>query len=139
MAIPVTVRSIARPQIVSLEKGSSARAAAELMLANNVGSVVVSDSSGFVGIVTERDLIRSVVASGKDPSSVMSEQIMSHPLITIDSGKGLGEATSIMVERGIRRLLVTENGKIIGIFTQRDLQQRVMDVFRSIAEAENLT
>jgi signal-transduction protein with cAMP-binding, CBS, and nucleotidyltransferase domain len=139
VGIPVTVRSLARPDIVSLDKGATAKSAAELMLVKNVGSVVVKDSGGFVGIVTERDLIRKIIASGKDPSSVKLGEIMSRPLITIDSGKGLGEATTLMVERKIRRLLVTENGKIIGIFTQRDLQQKIVDVFRSITEAESLS
>ena len=135
----MTVRNLARPKIISLDKGSSSKAAAELMLTSNVGSIVVSDSGSFVGIVTERDLIRKIIAAGKDPSTVKLDQIMSRPLVTIDSGKGLGEATSLMVDKRIRRLLVTENGKIIGIFTQRDLQQKIVDVFRSITEAQNLS
>jgi signal-transduction protein with cAMP-binding, CBS, and nucleotidyltransferase domain len=139
LAIPATVQSLARPKVISLDKRGSSKAAAESMLTNNVGSIVVSDSGSFVGIVTERDLIRKIIAAGKDPSSVKLEEIMSRPLITIDAGKGLGEATSLMVEKRIRRLLVTENGKIIGIFTQRDLQQKIVDVFRSIAEAESLS
>ena len=108
------------------------------MESNNVGSVLVTDSGDYVGLVTERDLIRKIIASGKDPSTTMLEGIMSRPLITIDADEGLGDATSLMLERRIRRLLVTDKGRIIGIFTQRDLQQKTIDVFRSIAESETL-
>ena len=59
---------------------------------------------------------------------------MSSPLYTIETIRGLGEATSLMIQHKIRRLIAVENGKMVGIFTQRDLQQKVDEVFRSLAE-----
>jgi signal-transduction protein with cAMP-binding, CBS, and nucleotidyltransferase domain len=134
----MTVKSIVRP-ILSLEKQKSSKEGAETMVKNNIGSVVVSDSGKFVGIVTERDLVKKVIAVGKDPTKTTLGEVMSAPLVTIETDRGLGEATSLMLQRGIRRLIAVENGKIIGIFSQRDLQQKVDEVFRSLAEAQNLT
>jgi len=118
--------------IVSLEKGKSARDGAQKMLELKIGSVVVSDGGKFVGIVTERDLLEKVIAAGKDPAKTTLGDVMSSPLITIEARAGLGEATSLMLQKNVRRLVATENGKVVGIFTQRDLQGKVYDVFRSL-------
>lgn len=137
MALTATVKSIVRP-IVSLDKSKSARDAANKMLELKIGSVVVSEGGKFVGIVTERDLLEKVIASGKNPANVTLGDVMSSPLITIGAGQGLGEATALMLQKNIRRLIATENGKMVGIFTQRDLQQKVNDVFRSLNEGQSL-
>ena len=133
--ISVTVRTIAKP-VVSLDGARTVREAAELMLEKNIGSVAVSDLGVLVGMVTERDILRKVTARSKDPDNVKLKEIMSSPLIMINASEGLGEATSLMLQKGIRRLLVAENGKIIGIFTQRDLQEKVLDVFVSISNLQ---
>ena len=104
------------------------------MVEEKIGSVVVSDGGKFVGIVTERDLLEKVIAAGKNPENVSLGDVMSSPLITIETGQGLGEATSLMLQMNIRRLVATENGKMVGIFSQRDLQRKVNDVFRSLTE-----
>jgi len=127
------VKSIVRP-IVSLDKSKSARDAANKMVEEKIGSVVVSDGGKFVGIVTERDLLEKVIAAGKNPANVTLGDLMSSPLITIETGQGLGEATSLMLHKNVRRLVAKENGKLVGIFSQRDLQRKVNDVFRSLTE-----
>ena len=137
MAITLTVKSLVRP-IVSLDKKKSTKDGADIMVKNNVGSVIVSDAGAYVGIVTERDLLKKVIAPGKNPATVTLGEIMSSPLFTIDTSKGLGEATSLMLQHRIRRLIAVENGKMVGIFSQRDLQQKVNDVFRSLTESQNL-
>ena len=131
MVVTATVQSIVRP-IVSLDKSKSAKDGGQKMHELKIGSVVVSDGGRFVGIVTERDLLEKVVAAGKDPGRVTLGDLMSSPLITIEAKQGLGEATSLMLQRNVRRLIATEDGKIVGIFTQRDLQGKVYDVFRSL-------
>ena len=138
MAVSLTVRSILRP-IIALDRKKSSKEGADAMMKNNIGSVVVSDSGQYVGIVTERDLVKKVIAFGKDPTKATLGDVMSTPLITIETSRGLGEATSLMLQRGIQRLVAVENGKMVGIFSQRDLQQKVDEVFRSLAEAPNLS
>ena len=131
MVVTATVKSIVRP-IVSLDKSMSVRNGAQKMLELRIGSVVVSDGGKLVGIVTERDLLEKVIAAAKDPERVILGDVMSSPLITIEANLGLGEATSLMLQKNVRRLIATENGKMVGIFTQRDLQGKVYDVFRSL-------
>jgi CBS domain-containing protein len=138
LGIALTVASIVRP-IISLDRGKSAKEGADAMVTNNIGSIVVSDRGSYVGIVTERDLVKKVIAAGKDPKGVSLGEVMSSPLVTIETKSGLGEATSLMLQHNIRRLAAVDRGKVVGIFTQRDLQQKVDEVFRSLAEVQTLS
>ena len=139
MVITLTVRSIANPKLVSLNGQESVKDAADLMAKHDIGSVLVTQSGKYVGIVTERDLVRKVTQKALDPTSVSLKDIMSEPLITIDANAGLGEATALMASRKIRRLLaVDDDGNFLGIFTQRDLQEKILDVFRGLSESQNL-
>lgn len=132
MAITVTVRNIVNHDLVQLEETSSVRQAAELMVRKDVGSIVILREGTPFGIVTERDIIGKVVSTGKDPNSVRLATIMSSPLITIGADSSLADATELMLLKKIRRLLVLDDGKIIGIFTQRDLQEKVFNILTAL-------
>ena len=131
--LAVRVKAAANKDIISLAKDLSVKSAIKLMVRKNVGSIVITDeeSGSPVGIVTERDILKSI-AYGKTKTDSRIEEIMSKPLITIEANATLGEAAEIMIKRKIRRLLVKQNEKIIGIITQRDLQRLMTDTFRSL-------
>ena len=130
--ISINVGSIAKRKIISLDIKKTVKDAAKVMVNSDIGAVVVSDSGKLVGIVTERDILRKVTATSRDASSIRLGSIMSSPLVTIEASQGLGEATSLMLEKKIRRLLVVDQGKLIGFLTQRDLQEKVYDVFQAL-------
>jgi len=139
LVITLTVRSIANPKIISLNGQESVKDAADLMAKQDIGSILVTQSGKYVGIVTERDLVRKVTQKALDPTSVSLKDIISEPLITIDANAGLGEATALMASRKIRRVLVVDDdGNFLGLFTQRDLQEKILDVFRGLTESQNL-
>ncbi|MDF2956864.1 MAG: Signal-transduction protein containing cAMP-binding [Candidatus Alkanophagales archaeon MCA70_species_1] len=114
------VKDIMSKSIVTAEVDASVEVAARLMRDKNVGSLVVMKGSVPVGIVTERDLITKVLAENKKPSDVLLKDIMSVPLITIDAESSVSEAIELMREKGVRRLLVLEGGKLVGIVTVRE-------------------
>jgi CBS domain-containing protein len=91
----------------------------------DTGSVVVKDGSRYVGLITERDLIRKVLSEGKNPLHVKAKDIMNKPLITISSDEKIEKASRIMSDKNIRRLLVEENGRIIGKLTQRRISNNM--------------
>ena len=86
-----------------------------------VGALLVSDGSRFVGIVSESDLVRRVLAVGGDGSHMRVSEVMTAPIITIEIDRSAHDASDLMAERGIRHLAVTEDGKIVGILSVRDL------------------
>lgn len=118
---PSTVRSVMTKLVITTKTDSSVREAAELMRKKNVGSIVVTYEGKPVGIVTERDMVERVVARGLDASKVQMKEIMSKSLITTTGEMPIIEAIRMMQKKKIRRLLIMENRRLIGIITQRDL------------------
>lgn len=118
---PSTVKGVMSKPVITIEIGSSVRAAAELMSEKNVGSIIVTHKSKPVGIVTERDILHRVVAKGLDGSQMLIEEIMSKPLVTISKDIPIVEAIRILQKKKIRRILILDKSKLVGIVTQRDL------------------
>jgi len=98
--------------------------AAELMSQKEVGDVVVVKGEIPRGIVTERDFVRRVVAK-KRPLDTKISDIMSKPLITIAPEASLKEAARKMVNKGIRRLPVVEQHKLVGIIVVSDFARHL--------------
>jgi CBS domain-containing protein len=119
--LPSTVRGFMTKPVITIKTDSSLRKAAKLMSKKNVGSIVVTRGEKPVGIVTERDIVERVVAKGLDASKVLMKEVMSKPLTTIRSDMSLIDAIRVMQKKKIRRLLIVENEKLVGIVTQRDL------------------
>jgi CBS domain-containing protein len=86
-----------------------------------IGSVVVTNNGRPVGIVTERNIMERIVEPRLDPMMVRVKEIMSSPVITIESNAGLDEAVQVMVKKSIKKLPVTEGGKVTGILTTTDI------------------
>jgi CBS domain-containing protein len=100
--------------------GDSLAEAASRMWNSQTGSLLVMDGENLVGIVTERDLLRAV-AQGQDPAKVTVKDVMRTDIITCLPQTTLKEAAKTMATRWIRHLPVVENGKVVGIVSQRDL------------------
>jgi CBS domain-containing protein len=103
---------------VSVQSGTSISEAAKVMAEKNVTEILVMKGEEPIGIITERDFLFRVLASGVLPSTPV-DRIMSAPIETIDENSTVEEAISKMVKLGIRRLAVVRNGKIVGIITQK--------------------
>jgi glycosyltransferase involved in cell wall biosynthesis/predicted transcriptional regulator len=93
----------------------------DLMTRENVGSVVVVDNDQPVGIITEKDLLQKVVSSGKDPDLTLAKDVMSEPLVTIDASRTIADALETLRRHGIRRLIITREGLLAGLTTERRL------------------
>ncbi len=95
---------------------------AQLLSEKQVGSALVKKDGEYIGIVTETDLSRKVLGKGLDPKTTIVSAVMSpQPLITLDCHQPVTEANSFMAKNKVRHLPVTENGKIVGIISVRDL------------------
>ena len=99
--------------------------AAKIMDQRLLGSVLIEGNAGIVGIMTERDILRKVVAKGENPEKLCVKDIMSYPLITIDADEDALEASRIMDEKKIRRLVVTDNGVIVGKITANSISRNL--------------
>jgi CBS domain-containing protein len=105
---------------VQVDEAMSAAKIAEKMIASKVGSVLVCDGPRLLGIVTERDILR-VVADGRDPEAVTAGTCMTADPVCAGPDWEIDDAARLMVGRSIRHLPVTQDGKVVGIVSIRDL------------------
>lgn len=113
-------KDIAETDFISLDGGVNAFEAAKLMKERRHGFVVIESKEGRpVGIVTEWDYISRIAAEGRNPADVALSEIMSSNLVTVDADWGIEEVSQLMTERGIRRVLVLRDGKVIGVITSK--------------------
>lgn len=99
---------------------TSVREAIRLMSARNVGSVLVADSGCLLGIFTERDALRRVLAIGRDPDRTALAEVMTREPDTIRSGASIDDAIRCMDEFGYRHLPVVDDGAVVGVLSIRD-------------------
>jgi CBS domain-containing protein len=117
--------AIVQPEISILES-------AKIMKKRKIGNVLVTKEDLLVGILTESDIIKKVVAEGKKPEQVTAGEIMSTPVIIIDPYVGLEEAMKTMGKCNVRRLPVVEKDELIGIITQKDIS-RISPILHEIS------
>jgi CBS domain-containing protein len=117
------VRDIASTTFVSLDEDTLVAEAAKTLYKQETCTIIVThyDSTSRqripIGIVTERDIIFRVVAQNKGPFKVTLKDIMSSPIITIDSDKSAKDALAVLKQNGINRLPVVNKGTLIGLIT----------------------
>lgn len=110
---------IKRPK--SIGPKVSIASAAKAMRQARLGSLLVKKGKQVVGIVTESDIVRRGVASGKPLGKLTVEKIMTAPVCTIEGSDAVDDAQDMMAELGVRHLAVTKGGEIVGIISVRDL------------------
>jgi len=127
----ITVRQIMRT-IVSIDSKAKVKDAARLMIEKGIGSLIANRDGLPFGIVTERDLMEKIAAEGVDPTKMTVSEVMTAPLTTVDVGSSIIDAARRMVEKRVKRLVVTDQDKIVGIVTQTDLVSHMTD-FQKLA------
>jgi CBS domain-containing protein len=102
---------------IQVPSSATASTVIDLILKNNVNSVIVTENRNPVGIITERDLLEKIVKPRKNPAQTHAKEIMSLPVLSIESGKPLTEALRTMKTTGINKLAVFRDGKLVGMLT----------------------
>lgn len=119
--VPVKSFMVPKEKFVTVERDTSVRIAGQLMRDRNIGSLFVANGKEIIGIVTDTDMVRRVVAVGADMLKTTVEQIMSAPIITIEENKTLLDANDLMAQSHLRHLGVSRNGQLVGMISVRDL------------------
>lgn len=114
------VSNIMRHQVITVDSSVSVSDAAKVMEDTGVGCVIVVEKGIAIGILTERDFVRRVVAHTKPPSTPVKE-VMSSPLIVINPDESIWELAEIMKLRRIHKVPVVRENTLVGIVTTTDL------------------
>ncbi len=121
----VTVGQLMKKDLITVDAGTSVVETAKLMKACDVESVLVSNQSRIVGIVTESDIVKKVIGSDRSPYFIPVEDIMSSPIVGIEERRPLTEAADLMDRHQSRHLGVTKGGTVVGVLSVRDLLRPV--------------
>jgi CBS domain-containing protein len=108
-------------ELVTIEGSESVKKAAEIMLEKGIGSIVVTEKGSPVGIVTKSDLLARVIVNCRDPRECKVGDIMSSPLLSIEKNTPILDAMRELRQSKVRRLLVSDEEKLVGIVSEYDM------------------
>lgn len=120
-------KDILEKDFISVPGDTNAFDAAKLMNEKRHGFVIVSSESWPEGIVTEWDYLSKITSQGKDPAHVKLSEIMTKDMVAVKDTDSFDYIAKLMAERGIRRVLVTKDKKVIGLITSRTVLARLQE------------
>jgi CBS domain-containing protein len=116
------VSDIMTAKLETIELGHSSQKAAKMMTDKKISSLIVVDNGGrAVGIVTERDLVRKVCSQDSSSKDFLVKDVMSSPIVTIDSSSSIENAVNTMITSKLRHLIVSEGNQTMGIISSTNL------------------
>jgi CBS domain-containing protein len=118
---PIKSFMVPSEKFITVERDTDVQTAARLMRDRRINSLFVTNGKEILGILTDTDMVRRVVAAGVDPLMTTAEKIMSAPILTIEGDKTVLDASDLMATTHIRHLGVTQDGKLVGMISVRDI------------------
>ena len=124
----LVAKDIVEKDFLSLPRNTTALEAARQMKAKSHGFVIIAAEAGSPeGIVTEWDYLAKIVAEARDPAKVRLSEIMSGELVAISPDEGLDQVAQVMAKKGIRRVLVIKDHKVLGVITAKTMLSRLKE------------
>lgn len=126
----LTVKEVMDPRFPAATPTMTCLEGAKRMVRDRLGFLLLVDEGRPNGIVTEWDYIEKIVAAGQDPQVVPLGSIASRPVVSCEQETPTQEVVDRMVEKGIRRMVVTDHGRIVGVVGSKDIQR----IFRAYVD-----
>ncbi len=131
----IKVRDVMMSAINVIDADRTVREACIMMDRLGVGSLLVERGGKLVGIVTERDFVVRVLATGLDHSKTRVGDVMSYPVIAVSPDSPIEEAVALMLSHGFRRLPVVDlDGKLLGMVTLSEAAKALLAYQKAVAE-----
>ena len=131
------VRDIMQKKVITIELQRTVQDAAVILKEKHISFLVVVKDSKPVGVISERDIVRKVVAENVDPKSTQLEVIMSKNFKWVEPNASIESAVQKMLNNNIRRLVVLEDENLAGVITQTDLTEFLRSKILINATVEN--
>ncbi len=126
-------------EVITTEQDSTVKEAADIMNKFEIGCLIAVKNGKALGIVTERDLLKRVVAEGRDANKAKVKDIMTSPLVVVEPGMDLGEAIRLMFRMKIKKLPVVDGKRLIGLVTLTDIarfQPQMLAILKQLAQRQ---
>jgi len=115
------VKDVMVTNVVTVDVGVNVRKAVERMNNHEIGCLVVLEKGNFAGILTERDVLKRVVAKARNPDETLVGDVMSKPLTVVSPEASLEEALELMFEKRVKKLIVAKDKELVGLITMTDI------------------
>ncbi len=115
------VRDIMQKNVITIQENKSALDAAKLISEKDISFLVIVKDDKPIGVITERDFVRKIFAQDKQVSLIPLSEIMSYKFRWVEPSTEIEDAVQKMLNHNIRRLIVLEDEKLVGVITQTDL------------------
>jgi len=133
--LKVRVKSIMTSPAITAKAEDKVADIAKTMDLHDIGSVIITDAEGKpLGIITDMDIIKRVIAKNLNPNDVKAKDIMSQPLITVDPDTDITDAAKLMSHYHVKRLGVMYKGKLVGVVSSRDVTAIMPELIEIIYE-----
>ena len=116
-----TINDFMTSPVISVDAQTTVGAVAKMMCEKKISSLLVKEGEEYVGIITQSDLVKKLVAEGLNPKTTSALSIMSKPILSQDQYVFRSDASVFMLRNHIKHLVVTQGKKILGILTTQDM------------------
>jgi CBS domain-containing protein len=136
----MNVEELMNKNVISVHPDMLVEEAVRIMNTNEIGCLIVVESEKPVGIMTERDLLKRVLETGKPPQTIKVGEIMTTPIIYGDPQMELEDAARLMFRKKVKKLPIMQDGKLVGLITLTDIartahmDQKMMNVIKELKE-----
>ena len=135
----LAVSDVMVKDVMTVDEGASVKEAAGVMDKFEIGCLIAVKKGKATGILTERDLLKRIVAESRDAAKTKVKDIMSSPLVVVQSSMDLEEAIRLMFQVKIKKLPVVDDKRLVGLVTLTDIarfQPQMMRILRELAARE---
>ena len=133
-SLPLKVRDVMVREVITMDENSTVKEAVDNMNEFQIGSLIVLERGKAMGIVTERDFLRRVIAEAKDVTNTKVKEIMTTPLVVVEPSTDLEEAMKLMFQNKIKKLAVVDANKLVGIVTLTDIARFQPQMIRMLKQ-----
>ena len=134
--LSLKVEDVMVREVITIDENSTVKEAADVMNKFEIGCLIAVRKGKAVGIITERDLLKRVVAEAKDVNKTRVKDVMSSPLVVVEPQMDLEEAVKLMFQMKIKKLPVVDEKRLVGLVSLTDIarfQPQMIRILRQLA------
>jgi CBS domain-containing protein len=139
-SMSLKVEDVMVKEVITLDDESTTKEAADIMNKFEIGCLIAVRKGKAVGIITERDLLKRVVAEAKDANRTKVKDIMTSPLVVVEPNMELEEAVKMMFQMKIKKLPVVDGKRLVGLVTLTDIarfQPQMIKILKQLAAMQS--
>lgn len=121
------IRDIMEKDVITIENDKTAQDAAKIIAEKDISFLVILDDGKPQGVLSESDFVRKIAAEDKKASEIKISEIMSYKFRSVGPTTTIEDAIQKMLNNNIRRLLILDDEKLVGVITQTDLASYLRD------------